>query len=359
MARRTTSKPLLTDDTAPARSRPRKPRDPAQPRLLLDPMPSRVEPCLALLKSKPPKGPDWLYEVKWDGWRGAIHIEPSGVVRVLTKNGHDWSKRFPAVVEGAKQLGVASAILDGEIVCFDEQGRSDFNLLQQSLGGARGSRPVAEAAFMAFDLLYLDGHDFRNTELSVRRHLLENLIPGDTALKFSEEFDADPDDFFAAAEKHGLEGIIAKDRNSLYRSGRLGDWLKIKCVASDAFVIVGYEPSIGAYGGFGSLLLAARKAGQLVYVGSVGTGFKEREANALRKMMDKLTWKKKAPPIPYSGKRQVVWQQPTLIAEIAYRGWSADGKLRHSSYKGLREQQDDAIIFDLDSYELKKLSERS
>lgn len=153
MARRTTSKSLLTDDVTAARSRPRKPSDPAQPRLLLDPMPARVEPCLALLKSKPPKGPDWSYEIKWDGWRGAIHIEPSGVVRVLTKNGHDWSKRFPAVVDEAKRLGVASAILDGEIVCFDELGRSDFNLLQQSLGGARGSSPVAEAAFIAFDLV--------------------------------------------------------------------------------------------------------------------------------------------------------------------------------------------------------------
>ncbi|NEI24118.1 ATP-dependent DNA ligase [Rhizobium leguminosarum] len=350
MARRSTSKPLLSEADAPARSRPRKPRDPAQPRLLLDPMPGRVEPCLALLKSKPPKGPDWSYEIKWDGWRGAIHIEPSGVVRVLTKNGHDWSKRFPAVVEGAKQLGVASAILDGEIVVFDEMGRSDFGLLQAALGGPRGRLPATSAAFVAFDVLYLDGHDLRQTELKARRHLLEGLmIAGDAVIRFSEDFEGDPDDFLAAACEHGLEGIIAKNRNSTYRSGRLGDWIKVKCVQSDAFVIVGYEPSIGAYGGFGSLLLAARKASQLVYVGSVGTGFKEREADALRKLMDKIPCKRKTPPIPYSGKRQVVWQQPTLIAEIAYRGWTGDRKLRHSSFKGLRELQDDAALYDLDS----------
>lgn len=341
------SKPLLRED-APIRSRPRKPSDPAQPCLLLDPMPARVPPCLALLKPKPPHGPKWSYEIKWDGWRGAIHIEPTGL-RILARNGHDWTRRFPAVAEGAGRLGVASAIIDGEIVCFDDQGRSDFNLLQQSLGGRGGKRPAADAAFVAFDLLYLDGHDFQQTELSVRRHLLEGLISaaGDPAIRFSEDFEGDPDDFFDIACQHGLEGIIAKDRNSVYRSGRLGDWLKIKCIQSDAFFIVGYEPS--RVGSFASLLLGAMKDGNLVYVGSVGTGFKERDANKLRAQMDKLPWKMKMPPVPYSGKRQVVWQQPTLIAEIEYRGWTADNKLRHSSFKGLRERQDNADVFVIES----------
>lgn len=347
MARTTTSKPLLTDGAASARSRPRKVRDPAQPRLLLDPMPARVEPCLALLKDKPPKGPDWSYEIKWDGYRGAVHVEPTGL-RILTRNGHDWTRRFPAVAEGAGRLGAASAIIDGEIVCFDDLGRSDFNLLQQSLGGRGGKRQAADAAFVAFDLLYLDGHDLRKTELSARRHLLRGLIPNDDpTIRFSEDFEGDSDEFFDIACQHGLEGIIAKDRNSNYRSGRLGDGLKIKCIQSDGFMIVGYEPS--RVGSFASLLLGAIKDGNLVYVGSVGTGFKEREAGKLRAQMDKLPWKKKAPPVPYSGKRQVVWQQPTLIAEIEYRGWTADNKLRHSSYKGLRERQDNADVFEIDS----------
>ncbi len=347
MTRPPRSKPLLKDAEKPIRSRPRKPRDPAQPGLLLDPMPARVEPCLALLKPKPPHGPKWSYEIKWDGYRAAIHIEPSGI-RILTKGGHDWTKRFPAIEAGARRLGVASAIVDGEAVVFDEQGRSDFNLLQKSLGRGR-VRPADEVSFVAFDLLYLDGHDLRKTELSVRRHFLEGLIPGEGAIHFSQDFDGDPDEFFAVSCQHGLEGIIAKDRSSSYRSGRLGDWLKIKCIQSDAFVIVGYEPPKGAFGGFGSLLLAARKGGNLVYVGSVGTGFKERDAIRLRSMMDKLPWREKSPPVPYGGKRQVVWQQPTLIAEIEYRGWTADNKLRHSSYKGLWELQDDATIYDLDS----------
>ncbi|WP_429819122.1 non-homologous end-joining DNA ligase [Ensifer sp. B1-9] len=353
MAKTPRSKPLLRDTDAPIRSRPRKPRDPAQPRLLLDPMPARVEPCLALLKPKPPHGPRWSYEIKWDGWRGAIHIEPSGVVRILTRSGHDWTRRFPTIAEGARGLGLASAIIDGEIVRFDEQGRSDFSLLQQSLGGRGGKHPATDVAFVAFDLLYLDGQDLRTTELEVRRHKLRELIPADDpVIRFSEDFEivpgeVDADDLFTVACLHGLEGIIAKDRNSIYRSGRLGDWLKIKCIQSDAFMIVGYEPSMGAFGGFASLLLAARKGDDLVYVGSVGTGFKQRDAERLRVQMDKLPWKRKAPPVPYSGKRKVVWQQPTLIAEIEYRGWTADNKLRHSSYKGLRERQENADVFEI------------
>ncbi|TBB97189.1 ATP-dependent DNA ligase [Rhizobium ruizarguesonis] len=342
------SKPLLQDADVPARSKPRRRRDPAQPNLLLDPMPRRVEPCLALLKPRPPHGDRWSAEIKWDGYRIAVHIEPQGI-RILTKKGHDWTTRFPAIEAAARQLGVSSAILDGEAVMYDELGRSDFNLLQASLGG-RGGKRSSNAVCMAFDLLYLDGHDIRKAELRVRRHLLDDLIKDrQGAIHFSEDIEGDPDAIFRAADEHGLEGIVYKDRDRPYRSGRLGDWLKVKCIASDAFFIVGYEPSLGAYGGFASLLLAARQNGDLRYVGSVGTGFKERDAAQLRKLMDRILWKRKAPPVPYGGKRRVTWLQPTLIAEVAYRGWTSDQKLRHSSYKGLREVQDDATVYEIGS----------
>jgi bifunctional non-homologous end joining protein LigD len=188
-------------------------------------MPDRIEPCLALLKPKPPRGEQWVYEIKWDGYRLAVHIEPQRV-RIITRGGHDWTHRFPAIERAAKQLDVATAILDGEAIVVDERGRSDFGLLQQSLGGRGGKRTSGEALFVAFDLLYFDGHDLRQLELSSRRHLLEGLIiDRGGVIRLSEEFEADGDRLLELACEHGLEGIIAKDRRSEYRSGRLGDWV--------------------------------------------------------------------------------------------------------------------------------------
>ncbi|MBY3582201.1 ATP-dependent DNA ligase [Rhizobium bangladeshense] len=342
------SKPLLGEPEAPIRSRPRKKRDPAQHQLTLDPMPARIDPCLALLKPRPPKGRQWAFEVKWDGYRLAIHIEPKGV-RVITRGGHDWTDRFPAIVAQAKRLPVSTAILDGEAVVFDEHGRSDFGKLQQSLGGRGGKRTSWESVLMVFDLLYLDGRDLTETEFTARRHLLEGVVPagGEEAIRLSEEIEADGETLLRIACEHGLEGIIAKDRNSTYRGGRGGEWLKIKCIQSDGFAIVGYQRSSSAFGNIGALLLAARKDGQLVYVGSVGTGFKADQAMELRAAMDKL--KVSAPAVRYTGQRKnLIWIKPKLVAEIEYRSWTRDGKLRHPSYKGLREEQDNAGVYELE-----------
>jgi bifunctional non-homologous end joining protein LigD len=345
-APRKTSKPLLQDDK-PLRGAVRKPRDPHQPRLPFDPMPARIDPCLAALAAKPPKGDQWSFEVKWDGYRLAVHIEPTGV-HILTRGGHDWTDRFPAIARSARAIG-GTAIIDGEAVVLDEQGRPDFGALQQALGGRGGKRSADFAVLYAFDLLYFDGHDLRNMELHERRELLAAVIKaGDEAIRLSEDVDADGDLLLAAACEHGLEGIIAKRKDRPYRSGRLGDWLKIKCIQSDSFFIVGYEPSSAGFGGVGRLLLAARKGDDLVYVGGVGTGLNERSAAELRDMMSRLIIKKPSIGIKRSG---AVFIQPTLIAEIKYRGWTNDGKLRHSSYKGLREAQDNAAVLDVDSIE--------
>ncbi|MBY5406596.1 non-homologous end-joining DNA ligase [Rhizobium leguminosarum] len=339
-------KPLLGEADALLRSRPRRRRDPAQPNLPLDPMPDRIDPCLALLRPKPPKGPQWAFEVKWDGYRLAIHIAPSGV-RILTRGGHDWTDRFPAIAAEARRLPVATAILDGEAVVFDDRGRSDFGRLQQSLGGRGGNRTSREAVLMAFDLLYFDGRDIRQTELTARRHLLEGLVPagGEEAIRLSEEIEADGETLLRIACEHDLEGIIAKRRDSPYRGGRLGEWLKIKCIQSDGFAIVGYEKSTASFGGIGRLLLAARKGDELVYVGGVGTGFNERTAAELREQMDKLIIAK--PAIDTGRKRNAVYVRPELVAEIEYRAWTHDGKLRHASYKGLRDTQDDASVCEM------------
>ncbi|TBC21572.1 non-homologous end-joining DNA ligase [Rhizobium ruizarguesonis] len=340
-------KALLQETDKPVRSRARKPRNPAQPNLLLDPMPDRIDPCLALLKPKPPKGPQWAFEVKWDGYRLAVHIEPTGI-RILTRGGHDWTHRFPAIKVAAMWLPVGTAILDGEAVVLDEQGRSDFGLLQQSLGGRGGKKSSSAAIFMAFDLLYFDGHDLRISELDMRRHLLEDLVPageqGD--IRLSEQIEADGDQLLASACELDLEGIIAKQRRAPYRSGRGGEWIKIKCVQSDGFAIVGYEKSTASFGGIGRLLLAARKGDELVYVGGVGTGFNERSAAELREQMDKLIISK--PAVDTRRKRNAVFTDPKLIAEIEYRAWTDDGKLRHASFKGLREAADEAVVYEID-----------
>jgi len=339
------AKPLLQEDAFTAKSKPRQKRDPAQPNLPFDPMPDRVGPCLALLKSTPPAGPDWAFEIKWDGYRLAIHIEPKGV-RILTRGGHDWTHRFPAIAAAAKELGVGTAILDGEAVVLNADGRSDFGALQRSLGGRGGKRSSSESVLFAFDLLYFDGHDLTKTELSVRRHLLEDLLEGAAgAIQLSEEVQGDGAALLENARSLGLEGIIAKHRDSPYRSGRTGDWLKIKCVQSESFMIVGYERSAAARGGIGSLLLAARRGSGWVYVGAVGTGFKEKDATYLKKMLDTL--KTRTPVVPLKGKNYV-FAQPTLIAEIEFRDWTDDGNLRHASYKGLREVQDNAAVYALD-----------
>ncbi|MGO4741561.1 non-homologous end-joining DNA ligase [Bosea sp. 2KB_26] len=321
-----------------------KARDARQRKLLFDPMPNRVEPCLALLASKPPAGDDWSYEVKWDGYRLAIHID-ARTVRVLTRGGHDWTNRFPTIAGDALDLGLDSAILDGEAVVLDNRGASDFGALQQALGGRGGKRSAAGALLYAFDLLYLNGHDLRPLPCEERRKMLAGVIKPHTSIRFSEDVDADGDEFLAVACELGLEGIIAKRRDAPYRSGRGGEWRKIKCIQSEGFFIIGYEPSASALGGIGRLLLAAWKNNRLTYVGGVGTGFTDRSATALRKQLDALQIDKPALKLARKGVR---WVSPSLVAEIDFRGWTTDQKLRHASYKVLRDVADAANVFRLD-----------
>lgn len=323
-----------------------RPRDPAQPELPFDPMPSRVEPCLALLTVKSPQGPEWAYEIKWDGYRVAVHVELGGTVRVLTRGGHDWTVRFPAIAAEAKALGPATMILDGEAVVLDDQGRSDFNALQKSLGGRGGRLASDRAVLYAFDVLYLDGHDVSSMSLEDRRQLLDPLMEGRTgAIRLSEMIGGDGVTLFDKACEFGLEGIIAKRLDAPYKPGRGGEWRKIKCVQSASFAVVGYEPSTAVPGAIASLLLAATKGGKFAYVGSVGTGFTHREAKDLKTRLDAIQAKKSA--VPIKGK-SLMFVEPVYTAEVEYRAWTGDGKLRHASFKGLRDPEDSVDIHSLD-----------
>nr|WP_234839103.1 non-homologous end-joining DNA ligase [Sinorhizobium medicae] len=306
-------------------------------------MPVRVDPCLATLVDKPPNGPDWAYEVKWDGYRLAVHIE-TGRVRVLTRGGYDWTERFPTISDDARRLAVKTAILDGEAVVLDDVGRSDFGMLQRALGRLPSAVEAGAIVFYAFDLLYLDGRDLRRLPLRERRRLLEPLVAGRAgAVRLSEEVQADGDEFFRVACAHGLEGIIAKHVEKPYRSGRGEWWQKITCKRRDSFVIVGFEPST-VPGHLGRLLLAARKGADLVYVGGCGTGLSHELSRELRNLLEGISTKTPAVDLKRKG---AAFVEPLLVAEVEYRAWTDDGKLRHASFKGIRERADDAGVFTL------------
>lgn len=309
-------------------------------------MPRRVDPCVATLVDKPPKGPEWAFEVKWDGYRLAVHVEP-GEVRAITRGGYDWTKKFGTIAAEARELGNASMILDGEAVVLDEQGRSDFGLLQRAVGKKPSLHEPSEIIFYAFDLLYLDGHDLRALPLAERRRRLEPIVAGRTgAIRFSEEVHADGAEFFRAACELGLEGIIAKRRDKPYHSGRRPEWLKIKCARRDTFVIVGYEPSTMP-GAIGRLLLAAKKGGVLVYVGGCGTGWSNKESVQLRELLDAIPADR--PPLALK-RKGAIFSEPLLVATIEYRAWTQDGKLRHPSFKGVHQRDDDRLpLFSIDA----------
>ncbi|WP_037421747.1 non-homologous end-joining DNA ligase [Sinorhizobium sp. CCBAU 05631] len=308
-----------------------------------EPMPARVEPCVATLVDRPPAGPEWAFEVKWDGYRLAVHIEPDRI-RIITRGGYDWTSRFPSIAAEARLLGLKTAILDGEAVVLDEHGRSDFGMLQRALGRKPSLHDPREILFFAFDLLYLDGRDLRRLPLSERRRLLEPIVAGCAGvIRLSEEVEASGEEFFRIACEHGLEGIVAKHREKPYRSGRGDWWQKITCKRRDSFVIVGFEPST-VPGAIGRLLLAAKRGEGLHYVGGCGTGWTHDMSTELRKLLESIATNATAVNLK---RKNAVFVEPRLVAEVEYTAWTEEGKLRHPSFKGIRERADDAGVFEL------------
>ncbi|GLS46821.1 DNA ligase D [Methylobacterium brachythecii] len=299
-------------------------------------LPPFVEPALASLAPAAPSGPDWLFEIKHDGYRIQARID-GGKVRLLTRSGLDWTAKFKPVAQALKALKLPSALIDGEIVIETASGVSSFSALQNALMTGE----IDSAIFYAFDLLYLDGRDLRDLPLVERKDLLQQALDDvgpDSRIRFSEHLTKDGPAMARHACQLGLEGIIAKRASAPYRSGRSDHWRKVKCTSSQEFVIGGYMPSTSAPRAVGSLILGIHEGEKFVHVGRVGTGFTNTVARDLWNALDPL--RIDAPPfsdpLPPLARRHAKWVEPKLVCEVTLRAWTSDGQLRHASFKTLR-----------------------
>ncbi|MBS4002328.1 MAG: DNA ligase D [Afipia sp.] len=301
-------------------------------------MPGFVEPMLATLAAAPPSGDRWLHEIKFDGYRLQARIE-AGRVKLLTRSGLDWTKKFgKAVVAALQDLPVGTAIVDGELVVETDAGASDFSALQADLSEGRSDR----FAFYVFDLLYLDGYDLRALPLIERKVLLEQVVStSDGIVRYSGHFDENGALVLRHACRLSLEGVISKLRDAPYRTGRAKSWIKSKCSARQEFVIAGFVPSTVSRKAIGSLVLGVYDGGVLHHVGRVGTGFTGAVAEDLFRKLDRL----RVTSSPFGERltseeaRQVKYVRPEMVAEVEFRAWTADGHLRHASFRGLREDK--------------------
>jgi bifunctional non-homologous end joining protein LigD len=306
-------------------------------------LPAWAAPQLATLVSDPPPGDGWVHEIKLDGYRILLRIE-RGRVKLLTRSRQDWTTRFPAVAAAAAALPVKEALLDGEIVALDAAGVSSFQALQQADQLESGRSLV----YVAFDLLFLDGHDLRPLPLVERKARLARLLRGRRGrLRYSAHFDVPGRRVYERACRLGLEGIVAKQKNAPYASGRGPAWLKVKCVARQEMVIGGYTDPEGARAEFGSLLLGVHdRDGRLVYAGRVGTGFDHATLRSLGARLRKLA--QRASPFAPDGPRPPAqgahWVKPELVTEVAFTEWTRDGLLRHPAFEGLREDKPAAQV---------------
>ncbi|MDA9479654.1 DNA ligase [Bradyrhizobium sp. CCBAU 65884] len=289
------------------------------------PFPGFVEPALASLIEKVPSGARWIHEIKFDGYRVQVHLA-NEAVKVFTRRGHDWTNRFKKVADDAWHIKAGSAIVDGEVVVPAADGTTDFSVLQNELKGRSTS-----IVLVAFDLLYLNGRDLRKLPLLRRKTELKKIIAG-TEIQFSESFEIEGADMFAHACKLGLEGVVSKVRDSVYASGRGNNWVKKTCAQRETLTIAGFALDEGKWDG---IYLGRRKGGALVYAGKVDHGFDKVSAADLQKRLKPLI--RKTQPYAKRIAHKGVWVEPKLLAEVEYRAKSAEGKVRHPFFKGVRE----------------------
>lgn len=318
-------------------------------------MPAKIEMQLATLSKQPPTGDQWLHEIKFDGYRIICRLD-RGRARLMTRGDQDWTDRMPAIAKAVEQLAARQVIFDGEVVALLPNGVSSFQALQNAFRGDR-SEPIV---YYVFDLLYLDGYDQRAASLEERKARLAELLDHNTSrgpLRYADHVQSDGERFFTESCRLGLEGIISKRRDRGYVAGRGFDWLKTKCGRRDEFVIGGFTEPAGGRHGLGALLVGYyAQPKRFVYAGRVGTGFSDRLLTDLRKRLDRLEQARSpfADFPPRSTPRGTHWVKPELVGQIEFGNWTDDGRLRHPSFQGLREDKPAAEITRDEPHDLPK-----
>lgn len=326
---KTTARPKTSSRRAPAKIR-------SAP-------PAFVAPQLATLVDRAPTGDEWLHEIKFDGFRILARVV-AGRATLFTRTGQDWSDRFAPVAAAAGRLKVRSALIDGEVAVLRPDGTTSFQALQNFLEGA-GKDPLV---YFAFDLLFLDGEDLRARPLEERKQILRGVLEkkpnagAATTVRYTDHVLGNGQAFFEKARDAGLEGIISKKRREPYRTGRSPAWVKTKALRRQEFVVGGFTEPEGARAGIGALLVGNHRDGAalLSYSGKVGTGYTQKVAVDLRKRLDRLQVDRSPfdRPIASEG-REIRWVKPAMVVEVAYAEITADGRLRHPSFQGLRDDK--------------------
>ncbi len=311
------------------------------------PIPSTIHPMLATLVDKPFDNADWLFEIKWDGYRSVAFLD-DGKARLVSRNQNEMTSQYPELRDLPEYVRARTAILDGEIVALDEAGHPSFSLMQQRTGISGSGRRVKASdrsvpiAYYVFDLLYLDGYDLSRVDLEKRKELLAGIIAGSALVRYSDHHLEQGTALYEAAKQQGLEGIVAKRRNSCYEQKRSREWLKMKITRRQECVIGGYTDPRGSREHFGSIVLGLYDdKGRLLHVGQAGSGFTESTHEDMWRRLQKLKTDKNPFVTKVESTRRTHWVKPELVAEIKFSEWTHETngggvKMRAPVYQGLR-----------------------